>query len=128
MSSSYESLCLNHNPALASRGSFNSPEGALDHARDERHPRCDILIGRWSGALIEVGCPPTEPGSVRWHPGAHRDWEWVDMAWLRLAAAVWRLDPCPEPVVAALAGLRGWCWTKERVLALMTVEEEQDRG
>lgn len=123
MSSTYRVLCLSHDPALVVDDmgvGFSRPEAAEEAIRDgiDGHADCDLLIGRYSYPLIEVGCPPTN-GSER--PGRHRCTihgitEWVDVAWLRLAAAVYQSG---NEQMRALADDRSLCcWSWERLRRL----------
>jgi hypothetical protein len=119
MSSTYRILCLSHDPAL-SFGEYSTPgtaEAAIRVGIDE-HPRCDLLIGRYSYPLIEVGCPPTtghdRPGRRRCHP--HSTTEWVDVAWLGLLAVTHQSG---SEELAALAGgpaMAHWPWERLRRL------------
>lgn len=119
MSSNYHVLCVSHDPAIVitEDHEFRSPHDALaaaanpaSHERLAGHVGCDLLVGRYSYPLIEVGCP----GGDRCRPGYHRPDSdmWADAGWLRLLHAAhsrgddvtgFRLRPC---------------WTRSRVLSL----------
>ncbi|MFH8619180.1 hypothetical protein ACH4E8_29520 [Streptomyces sp. NPDC017979] len=87
MSSAYRILCLSHDPAIATSSSYHYPEGAEDAIRDQiqGHAHCDLVIGRYSGGLVEIGCPSTpDPATGRC---VHGSTVWIDSDWLRLLAA-----------------------------------------
>lgn len=116
MSSTYRLLCLSHDPALVA-GEYSSREEAEDAARDgvEDHPRCDLLIGRYSYPLVEVGCPPSV-GRLREGPDRHTVHsltQWVDVVWLRLLAAVQQGES--GPLQALTSGPILSCWSPERL-------------
>lgn len=118
MSSIYRPICLSHSPALvlpAIEGP-NSPPSA-------EHTHCDLVIGRWSGGLIELGCVPR---TTALHPNTHANIEWMRAKWLRLLyvarlalnpddlhpdvhplrVAIGDIDPCWSPtLLARLSGL-----------------------
>lgn len=116
MSSSYHVLCLSHDPAIVIDGDWQHPAAAIaaiaDRPNSEHlrlHVDCDLLIGRYSYPLIEVGCPP--------HAAHPHEALWVEAAWLRVAAI---LCGPPEPaadVTDALARLPR-CWTPTRIQRL----------
>ena len=119
MSSVYRVLCLSHDPATIA-GEYDRPEAAADAITEgvDDHPRCDLLIGRYSYPLIEVGCPPFT-GDVR--AGQHRCYphsvtEWADVAWLRILAAVHEFG---DERMQALAGETQLVhWSRERLRRL----------
>ncbi|MEU2924170.1 hypothetical protein ABZ636_03785 [Streptomyces sp. NPDC007251] len=91
MSSTFHILCLSHDPAITITGAgYNRPEEAEAAISDDdtAHPECDLLIARYSGGLIELGCPPTgdQPRAHQHWCWQHRSTEWVDVAWLRILA------------------------------------------
>ncbi|GHG97303.1 hypothetical protein ACFORH_42695 [Amycolatopsis roodepoortensis] len=113
MSSMYRILCLSHDPAIVLEPEFHS--GADGQARAEAaviagvegHQGCDLLIGRYSYPLVEVGCPR--------HGGeTHRlRTEWLDVVLLRLVGLAYRRpDGTPERL---LAGQVARCWSSERL-------------
>lgn len=114
MSSTYRAICTAHVPALVlDRYETSSPGEMIarvrDGAIDPEHKGCKLLVGRWSGSLIELACPH--------HTGSP---EWIDDAFLRLAAAVsgYVLGTSPVPtraaMRAALADLPA-CWSPARL-------------
>lgn len=120
MSSIYRVLCLSHDPAITTEAEYDRPETAVAAitAGVDGHARCDLLIGRYSYPLIEVGCPPiTRPertGQHRCYP--HAVTEWVDMVWLRILAAVHKSGSEDMRNLAGDAGLA--CWSRERLRRL----------
>lgn len=121
MSSDYHAICLNHDPALTidddnERGRRDQ-SAALTLGRRE-HPRCILLVGRWSGGLTgiccpgQVGYPPKHPTPPT-HSGWHRNDEWIGASWLRLLA----LSDEPTRVLAGRTG----CWTYDTARRLRTV-------
>ena len=125
MSSDYEGICLDHDPPIVTWGDYRTAEQAITEARRPgSHPHCDLLVGRWSGALIEIGCPGQTWQDKRPHPGWHRDTKWVDVQWLRLTIAALDL---PDAVRAghrisdALTEAMRHCWQEHRVRRLRTV-------
>lgn len=131
MSSTYHILCLSHDPALTVTGlGHNRPEEAEAAVRDDTdsHAHCDLLIARHSGALVELGCPPSYPAREgAYRCGAHGRTEWVDVEWLLLLAAAHQSG---DEAVRAAAGHRGfscWPWGRLRRLRVelgITVKEE----
>ena len=114
MSSHYVLFCMSHDPPIVFGGAsdwrdWNSPEPALAAMADRTvypmrdHPDCALLVGRYSGALIEVGCPPQKHPGGTWHPHSA---EWVDAEWLRLLAV-----STPEQLTTAQWPQR--CWTRD---------------
>jgi hypothetical protein len=123
MSSTYRVLCLSHDPAMvAADGDWNRASMAEEviAAGVEGHEQCDLLIGRYSYPLVEVGCPASKDRRFK-HPCVHGGTQWVDVAWLALLAVA-QQDPsraeAPSAlrVVAREAGAR--CWSPERVRRL----------
>lgn len=131
MSSIYRLICMNHDPALVlddiDFGSADSVLLALTVAEGpviemiERHAKCDLVVGRWSGALIEVACPGINvPAS---HRGAHGKAygltdNWTDVGWLQLLGRL-HAD-APE-----LAGVRlPSCWPHDRAVRLAELIEQ----
>lgn len=89
MSSTYNLICLSHDPALILHTEWHSGGGgreiAAEQLRDPAagcdevrlHADCDLVIGRYSYPLVEVGyLPDRRYGHV----------QWVDADWLRLLA------------------------------------------
>lgn len=119
MSSTYRILCLSHDPALVLEAEWHSPVEAATVAADPSlnptiaaHATCDLLVGRYSYPLIEVGCPEQRPEGDHTQ---HRDARWIDVAWLRLAwAATGFGDPTIHDALERLPG----CWSPERLRRL----------
>lgn len=118
MSSVYALLCLSHDPAT--RASDEIPLAECERLAREgmaTHPRCDLLIARWSGGLMEIGCParPMQP-----HGGWHAETEWIDADLLRVVTIA-RHDSgvaVPDRLGAALAKLDTFCWNSTRTQRL----------
>lgn len=119
MSSTYRLLCVSHDPALTF-GEYDSPEQAETAIREGvgDHPRCDLLIGRYSYPLIEVGCPSTagRGDTVRGVHGVHLTTEWVDAGWLHLLAVVQESGSESMRALTQTPMMR--CWTRERMRRL----------
>lgn len=125
MSSTYAIFCLSHNPAIEAA----EPQGleeAIALAADglDGHPECDLLAARYSGGLIELGCPGRAVDGRVWHPGWHRDAIWAEAGLLRVAAAVieTELDGHAEVITKAIQRLP-MCWTTARLHRLRHVLE-----
>lgn len=119
MSSTYRILCLSHDPATEV-SEYTSPEAAEAAIRDglAQHQHCDLLIGRYSYPLIEVGCPSRlgAPASgQRGCNGYHRDTEWVDSGWLLVLAHARHAAALPEGIDRHVDVS---CWTEQRILRL----------
>lgn len=114
MSSTYGILCLSHDPAIDTGHQCHTPDEAAQRIAGgiEGHAACDLLIGRYSYPLVEVGCPAskTQPAQLRC---GHSSTVWVDAEWLRLLAAC---RTSSDPAVRdAAEHLRQMCWSPERV-------------
>jgi hypothetical protein len=115
MSSTYRILCLSHDPALVLEQEYSSGRGGREAveaavlAGVKDHEGCDLLLGRFSYPLIEVGCPK---GPSCTHRGA----VWLDTEWLQLLAAVGD-GPHDEQLHKAVARARrtNRCWTEQRL-------------
>lgn len=128
MSSTYRVLCLNHDPAIRIDCDWSNGPEAVDAASNpdrhealEDHVGCDLLVGRWSGGLCEVGCPPQHnplgSGSC-----SHAGPNWVSVDWLRLFAAALSALPNPELEKALAVFRRPYrCWAPSRVERLRSV-------
>lgn len=95
MSSTYPILCLSHDPAIIAHDpGWNRPEQAEEAIRAgvQGHEDCDLMIGRYSYPLVELGCPAT----CKYH--GHT--EWTDREWLILLAAAYQSD---DPAVRQAA-------------------------
>lgn len=135
MSSNYSVLCLSHDPAIIVHDpGFNRPEQAEAAIRDgiTGHEDCDLMIGRYSYPLVELGCPAHkyQPGVVR--PNGitccHGHTDWVDRDWLWILAAAYQ-SPDPDMRAAIEKGHRQQCLPWERLRRLrvelgITVREE----
>lgn len=128
MSSTWSILCASHEPAIEIADCGGSPEHAIERcaAPPPAHAGCDLLIARYSGGLVEIGCPPSRrlPGSQRhvgsWHP---HDAQWVDADWLRLFAAAIEAGGYSDALDAAVARATRACWTPQRIARLASVLE-----
>jgi hypothetical protein len=128
VSSDYSIFCLSHDPAI---------EVSYDHSVGEvaelvtnglaEHPACDLLLARYSGALIELGCPAMgnlDSGARRPHGGWHRDTVWAGAGLLRVVAAVIETEADGHADVLTKSLKRvPMCWTVERLHRLRHVLE-----
>lgn len=126
MSSTYGIFCLSHDPAIEAAESAPNAVEAVAWAADGfgDHPACDLLVARYSGGLVQIGCPGmgTEPGRMRGHPGWHRDTVWAEAGLLRVAAAVIETEADGHAdVLTASLGRMPMCWTVERLHRLRHV-------
>jgi hypothetical protein len=129
VSSTYSILCLSHDPAIEAVEEAPSLEEALAWAADGfgAHPACDLLVARYSGGIIEVGCPgaPNRPeGRLphRGHTGWHLNAIWAEAGLLRVAAAVIETEADGHAdVLAASLKQMPMCWTVERLHRLRNV-------
>jgi hypothetical protein len=127
MSSQFSAVCLAHDPAIEIGPEYPDATELYGAWRDHtggftQHKGCRVRFLRYSGGLVEVGCPPLEPEHA-WH----RDVRWVDANWLRIAWAaricsvalshpqLWRADQARK-----FLGRMPDCWDVERVLTRMT--------
>ncbi|MFD9903908.1 hypothetical protein [Streptomyces sp. NPDC059063] len=129
MSSTYYILCLSHDPAITVDDDYNGPEEAEAAVRDRPngHESCDLMIGRYSYPLVELGCPASRDQPAR-RSCCHARTKWTDKDWLLLLAAAYQSD---DPVVqqAIKEGYHG-CLPWERLRRLrgelgITVREER---
>lgn len=113
MSSTYRILCLSHDPATA-EGEYVTAEEALTAIAEglPTHPNCDLMVGRYSYPLVEVGCPPTkhQPANLAC---VHGGTAWTGSAWLRLLLAA--LQSSDLDVLAVATGGRHTCFPWERL-------------
>lgn len=128
MSSTYDVLCLSHDPATRATEDAPSAEEALSWAAHgfAEHPTCDLLVARYSGGLIELGCPGMGAELRRGgHPsGWHRDAIWAEAGLLRVAAAVIETEADGHADVIGQALKRmPMCWTVQRLHRLRHVLE-----
>ena len=109
---------MSHDPALASddeahSGSWSDAAGMeatlaalVDRVR-EAHPRCRLLLGRYSAPLVEIGCPAQDPCCTNYH----RTIEWLDRDWARiLIDAGDQVGGWTQPMIR--------CWSRELLLPL----------
>lgn len=97
MSSNYQLICVSHSPALLAGEEYPNTSDLAWAERAlvdgiEDHLHCTLVLGRWSGGLIEIGTK-RGPHSVRW----------TDVEWLRLLRYA-GLDNRDAPKVATLEG------------------------
>lgn len=129
MSSTFSIVCLGHDPAIETdRLTHNARDvrdldaalGLLPAQRTE-HPRCDLLIARYSGDLVEVICPPSaEPGETR-HSGIYHPHgpSGIEAKWLRLLWASCAYPAPREPELqAAVDAFAATCWSWPRISRL----------
>jgi hypothetical protein len=125
VSSTYSIFCLSHDPVIEADDDVPSRDEAITWASEGfgHHPTCDLLVARYSGGLIELGCPAmgSLPGEgdkprLRFHPGWHRDTVWAEAGLLRVAAAVieTEADGHADLLTKALKRMP-MCWTVERL-------------
>ena len=129
MSSAFSFLCLGHDPAIETDRLIHGSRDVKDvdtalsllPAQRAEHPRCDLLIARYSGGLVEVICPPsTEIGETRhsaaYHPHGPTT---VEARWLRL---LWAACSYPVPrkpqLQEAVDGFARGCWNWGRIARL----------
>lgn len=100
----YRLICLSHDPGLTLHTEWHSGGNGRDIAAGallsregspeiETHAQCDMVIGRYSYSLTEVGY-------VRYGNTVH----WIDVEWVSALAAL------PDPPAEWPAG-----WTADRV-------------
>jgi hypothetical protein len=103
MSSTYRILCLSHDPALViETPDWNRPTPAEEAIRNgvDGHEQCDLMIGRYSYPLVELGCPRSadRPDSLR--PDVlrccHGSTTWTTKEWLLLLTAA---HQSPDPAI-----------------------------
>lgn len=113
MSSTYGILCLSHDPAITAHYGFRRAEAAQAAllAGIDEHKGCDLVIGRYSAALTEIGCP----ASGVWC--SHLDTHWTDASWLRLLMLA-QQEPAGTDLRQAANGAAGRCWPERRLRRL----------
>jgi hypothetical protein len=133
VSSDYSIFCLSHDPAIEVIAGAGSRDETVAQAVAglDSHPICDLLVARYSGAIMEVGCPgaagpwPTN-SRHRGHAGWHRDTIWADANLLRVAVAVELAGPeSGNALTAALQRATRFCWTPDRLRRLRVVLDVQ---
>lgn len=127
MSSVYRLLCLAHDPAIVISGSafceWSDPAPAIQAALrlttndtvSQQHPDCPLMVGRYSGSLVELCCPAGHGDTAARHfaGGMHVASEWVDVLWLRLLWHSLRVGEAGgngELLQAAWAANNMGCW------------------
>ncbi|HZX38205.1 MAG TPA: hypothetical protein VFF37_07750 [Streptomyces sp.] len=137
MSSTYRILCLSHDPALVEHGEYRTPEAAETaiHNGIPEHQSCDLMIGRYSAPLIELGCPRSSDQPKALRPGVLRCYHggtvWTDTEWLVLLAAAYQSDdPAIQEAVKHGRGRHG-CLPWDRLKRLrdelgITIKEQTD--
>ncbi len=126
MSSTFSVLCLGHDPAIETIHAARDVRDldtalSLLPAQRVEHPRCDLLIARYSGGLVELICPPsTEIGETR-HSGTYHPHgpERIEARWLRLLWAACSYPTPREPELqAAVDAFAVTCWAWPRISRL----------
>lgn len=101
MSSAYRILCLSHDPAIVVNDpGYQRAEDAEAAIRDRpegaAHSHCDLVIGRYSYPLVEVGCPRSADQPEHLRPGVlrcyHGSTMWTSKEWLLLLGAAYQSD------------------------------------
>jgi hypothetical protein len=116
MSSTYSLVCVSHNPATwDSDHHSDDAAAAAQRSTLDTHPRCDLLIARVSGGLVEVGCPPTRDQRGGHPCRTHTGIEWARVELLRLLAAAHLSDDAAVRKLAAQFPC--WSWERLRTLA-----------
>jgi hypothetical protein len=121
VSSDYQIICLSHDPAIIVEQDYTNAEQALNDAGDHyAHPDCDLIVGKWSGGLVELCCPGMPEGrKIRDHTWLHSGDQWVKAAWLRLAL----LAGAATTEAARIPG----CWTYLRLHKLRYILGIEER-
>lgn len=124
MSSTYYVLCLSHDPAITVNDpGYNRPEDAEEAIRDgvTGHEQCDLMIGRYSYPLVELGCPSTRGRSTPPRPNGiaccHGSTDWTDRDWLWILAAAYQSSD-PAMMAAVERGHQRQCLPWERLRRL----------
>jgi hypothetical protein len=121
VSSTYRILCLSHDPATDHGEYHTRPAAEAAIATGIiGHPHCDLMIGRYSYPLVELGCPASRHQPEQLRPGVlrcyHSGTKWTDTDWLRLLAAAYQSSD-PDVRKAATDGRHG-CLPWERLRRL----------
>jgi hypothetical protein len=113
MSSTYNAICLSHDPGIVIGHDFTYEEANSLSSRDRLtgHETCDIAIGRYSYPLIEVACLGIQLPGPTGCKGYHSSVKWIDRDWLRLLATA---GPDAHPEAMRALSAHG-CWPLERV-------------
>ncbi|MEU1275293.1 hypothetical protein [Streptomyces sp. NPDC005799] len=123
MSSTFHIACLSHDPAVSVTDlGYNSAGEAEAQIRSgvEGHPNCDLLIIRWSGAPVEVGCPGHDRAAgtrppAHWCRISHSHTKWVHTTWLRVLVHARLGAGLPDKIANHFDVA---CWTEQRVWRL----------
>jgi hypothetical protein len=121
VSSAYYLLCLSHDPALVLDHDFgcNGIKALSTREHDvhgehdvfARHPECDLVAGRYSYPLIEVGCFGRQLPGPTGCRGHHNAVDWTEATVLRLlSAASGKVD---EKLIEPFT-----CWPANRLAKL----------
>lgn len=89
------------------------------HEALRNHPDCDIMAGRFSYPLIELGCFGMDIDEYRRGCYYHRNVIWADYKWLKLLCYA-SLHTDDDNVAKAVADLGRLCWTPQRMYRLRT--------
>jgi hypothetical protein len=121
VSSNYSVLCLSHDPAIIVHDpGFNRPEQAEAAIADgvTGHENCDLMIGRYSYPLVELGCPPARDGlGPSFRRCYHGETVWVCREWLWILAAAYQSsDPDVRATTQANRSPRCLPWERLRRL------------
>lgn len=122
MSSRYNWICISHNPAIEIDNpeyqDFNQITGAVKNEdRPTGHKQCDLIVGRWSGGLVELMCPGCK---YRKYHGSSCQ-KWIDKDWLVLLLRAWEFNkPKPGGSNSNYAGIAipshlMQCWHPDRL-------------
>lgn len=129
MSSLYRVLCLSHDPAIelpgeewlsSANGMELATQAVVERATDEllSHQQCDLLIGRYSYPLVEVGCVVALPQPTG-HTNYHSIPQWIDVKWLRILYHAY--GATDAALADAAAEMDRGCWTRQRMRRLRTL-------
>lgn len=123
MSSQYKILCLSHDPTIeVTTPEWYRPEQAEEAIRAgvEGHENCDLMLGRYSYPLIELGCPSTIPSQSR--TGAHkcyghRHTQWIGVEWAALLSYA-QQQPDGSAMRGVASAVKLQCFSPERLRRL----------
>jgi len=140
MSSTYQAICLSHNPAIEIHGEdyddlvWNDRDealGALARRTGDlaAHKHCDLVIGAYSYPLWEITCPASaerrvakvQDGSVC----CHNYDKSIQVDWLRLLIAS-LTEPTPATTAVLSRRQIDACWVPDRVLRLRNLLLPED--
>jgi hypothetical protein len=122
VSSTYNILCVSHDPAILIETDEQKPAVVIERvlgAGVPGHPGCDLMVGRYSYPLIELCCVGFPFNAVnRPHPGWHRDPEWAEAGLLRVAAVSLLRFAGKDPAMDKALLQLPMCWTRPRLVSL----------